>query len=371
MIYFDNAATTLRKPISVYEAVNEAMQTCASVGRSGHTAARRAAELTFACRQVAGDMFHVLPDQVVFTLNATHSLNIAIFSLISPGDKVVVSGFEHNAVLRPLHHLGAELIVAGRSLFRPEQTVDAFRSALENKPKAVVCTHVSNVFGYVLPLEEIAALCRERGVPLIVDAAQSAGVLPLSLKELGASFIAMPGHKALYGPQGTGMLLCSKSPKPILYGGTGSQSQSREMPRELPDLAEPGTHNVPGIAGLKAGMEWLSQQGTNAIQKQEAHLIGILQNGFRKLDHIRGFYGDPCCQTGVFSFTVDTMDCEVVSQRLSDAGIAVRAGLHCAPLAHESAGTLQCGTVRVSVSAFNSEAEAEVFLATLQKILNA
>lgn len=254
MIYLDNAATTMPKPPKVYQAVLETMQTCASLGRSGHPAAQQASAVAFSCREAAGKLFDTPPDQVVFTSSATHGLNIAIKSLIARGDRVVISGFEHNAVLRPLYALGADIIIAGRKLFDPADTLAAFEAAVTPDTKAVVCTHVSNVFGYILPIEEIAELCRRKGIPLIVDAAQSAGVLDVSLARWEAAFIAMPGHKGLYGPQGTGLLLCGQVPKPLLEGGTGSQSERWDMPDFLPDVAEAGTHNVPGIAGLLEGI---------------------------------------------------------------------------------------------------------------------
>ena len=201
MIYLDSAATTLQKPPAVARAAAWAVNHLASPGRGGHVPAQRAAETAFACRQAAADLFGVAnPEQVVFTFNATHGLNIAIRSLVKPGDRVLISPWEHNAVTRPLHALGAELLVARSLLFDRQGLLDAFEAGLEAGPAAAVCTHVSNVFGFVLPIEDISALCRRRGVPLIVDASQSAGCLPVRQDALGAAFIAMPGHKGLYGP---------------------------------------------------------------------------------------------------------------------------------------------------------------------------
>ena len=251
MIYLDAAATTLQKPDTVRLAVLRAMQRCASVGRGGHPPAMEAAESVYRCRQIAAELFGAEAEQVVFTMNATHALNIAVRSLVHSGDEVVISGFEHNAVWRPLTAAGAELKIAGRKLFDPEDTLRAFDAAVTERTRAVFCTHVSNVFGYILPIEQIAALCRVRGVPFVLDASQSAGTLPLSLQELGAAFLAMPGHKGLYGPQGTGILLCGMLPEPLLAGGTGSLSREARMPDFLPDRAEAGTHNVPG--DLRAG----------------------------------------------------------------------------------------------------------------------
>ena len=219
-----------------------------------------AAEVLLDCRERAAALFSVPnPEQVVFTSSATHGLNIAIKSLVGPGDRVVISGYEHNAVTRPLHGLGAEIITAASPLFSPEAAVEAFRRALPGARAAVVC-HVSNVFGYILPLGEIAALCRAEGIPLIVDTSQSAGCVPLDFAALGCAFAAMPGHKGLMGPQGTGVLLCGdERVRPLLEGGTGSESLRQDMPAWLPDRLEAGTHNMPGIAGLLAGMDWIKE----------------------------------------------------------------------------------------------------------------
>ena len=232
--------------------------------------------------------------------------------------------------------------------------------------RAVVCTHVSNVFGFILPLEEIAALCHSRGVPLIVDAAQSAGMLPLSLSNLRASYIAMPGHKGLYGPMGTGLLLCGRVPEPLLQGGTGSLSQSMEMPEFLPDRVEAGTQNVPGIAGLLAGLRFVRAQGITNIEAHEQRLKDLLS---KELEQISGLcvYKHDTNQSGVLSISAVNMDCEDLGQRLSDRGFAVRAGLHCAPLAHETAGTLDRGTVRVSFSVFNTEEDTDAFAEAVEE----
>lgn len=368
MIYFDSSATTLQKPDSVYAAVAHGLRTMASPGRGGYRQAMAAADTVFRCRERAAAMFDCLPEQVVFTFNATHGLNIAIKTLVAPGAKVVVSGFEHNAVMRPLHKLGARITVAGRKLFDPEDTLAAFEQAITPDTAAIICTQVSNVFGYQLPLTEIAGLCRKQSIPLIVDAAQAAGVVPVSLEKTGAAFIAMPGHKALYGPQGTGILLCNQLPESLLEGGTGSQSALVQMPDWLPDRAEAGTGNVAGICGLLAGLEYVARRGLPAISRHEALLAGGLADGLAQMEGIRVFRGT--AQTGVVSFQTKYLDCEDVAQSLAQRDIAVRAGLHCAPLAHESAGTLDTGTVRVSFSCFNTLEEVTLFLSALSEILH-
>ena len=369
MIYFDAAATTLQKPPGVRRAVACAIEQMASPGRGGYWQAQSAERTMFECRMDASKLFSCEPEQVVFTMNATHGLNLAIKSLVLPGQRVVISGFEHNAVRRPLHGAGADVVVAGKRLFDREGMLNAFDEAITKNTSAVVCTHVSNVFGFVLPLAELAALCRERGVPLIVDASQSAGCLPVSLRELGAQFIAMPGHKGLYGPQGTGLLLCAQPGRPLLEGGTGSQSRLIEMPEELPERLEAGTPNVCGIAGLRSGLQFVQDTGEAEILAHETALRCRLQAKLRKLERLECFTGPRTSQSGVLSVRIGGVDCEDAAQMLAQKNIAVRAGLHCAPLAHESAGTLEGGTLRISFSAFNTFREVDALACALAEIL--
>lgn len=343
MIYLDNGATSFPKPQEVSQAVARAMEQGANPGRGGYGAAMEAGNLVLNCREAAGRLFHCKPEQVVLTANCTQGLNIAIGSLIKEGDRVLISGFEHNAVVRPLYARKADLRIAGRRLFQWEEILESFRRELRRGVDAAVFTYVSNVFGYILPVEKLAALCREAGVPFILDAAQAAGSLKVSM-ELGADFIAMPGHKGLLGPQGTGLLLCGQPGKPLLYGGTGSQSRSHEMPQDLPERLEPGTLNVPGAAGLAAGISIVERKGTDAIFRREHTQAEKLSRDLRNLG-FRVFAGEH--QAGTVSFQ-GKRDCEEIAAYLGKRGIAVRAGLHCAPLAHESAGTIAQGTVRVS-----------------------
>ena len=344
MIYLDSGATSLVKPAGVYRAVRQAMETCGNPGRGGHRAAMAAAETVYRCRESAAELFDCRPEQVVFTGNCTHGLNIAINTLVKPGSRVVISGFEHNAVTRPLHGLQAKVRVAGRKLFDPEDTLRAFQKALDQGADAAVFTHVSNVFGYILPVQTMAAMCRQRGIPFIIDAAQSAGSIPISLDALGADFIAMPGHKGLLGPQGTGILLCNRTPEPLMAGGTGNESIRQSMPDALPERVEAGTLNVPGIAGLDAGLRYLGKTGIEKIGKREQESACACGDMLRRLG--LQVYSGPN-QGGVVSF-VPRCDAEEAAEKLAGKGIALRAGLHCAPLAHESAGTLETGTVRVS-----------------------
>lgn len=374
MIYLDNAATTLPKPQGVYRAVQHAMEHMASPGRGGHKQAMRAAEVVFACREQTARMFEVeKPEHVVFTFNATHGLNIAIKSLVRPGSTVLISGFEHNAVLRPLLSVGKiQVRVAKSPLFRPDLMLQRMEELMSDDVSVVICTHVSNVFGFVLPIKEIAALCRKRNKALIVDASQSAGCLPISMKELGAKFIAFPGHKGLYGPQGTGVLLCSgESVKPLLEGGTGSASASLTMPEILPDRLEAGTHNVPGIAGLLEGMRFVERCEPDNILQHERNLVNYAAQELAALSDVEVFCTPGVQnQAGVLSFRARSADCEEIGEMLGNMNIAVRAGLHCAPLAHRTAGTYESGTVRVGFSAFNQMGDVEQLVRVMKKGLS-
>lgn len=367
MIYLDNGATSMHKPAAVGRAMLDALNNCANPGRGGHEASMKAANVVYRCRELAAGMFDCDPDRVVFTSNCTHGLNIAVRTLVKPGSRVLISGFEHNAVTRPLHALGANIRVAGRKLFDWDDTLEDFYQVLREGVDAAVFTHVSNVFGYILPVEQMAALCRERGVPFVIDAAQSAGALPVSLKGLGADFIAMPGHKGLLGPQGTGLLLCAKLPQPLLYGGTGSESAAQDMPGYTPERAEAGTLNVPGIAGLAAGIQYLKQEGIEAIRARERKQTEFCARMLKKMG-ITVFAGPH--QAGTLSFLPE-MDCEIAAQILARQSVAVRAGLHCAPLAHESAGTLSTGTVRISFGHDAGQDQSRGFLKAAAKLLPA
>lgn len=373
MIYLDSAATTLQKPVSVGNGMQKALRTMASPGRGGHGPAALAAATAYDCREKAAKLFVASdPEHVILTFNATHGLNIAIKSTVKPGSTVLISGYEHNAVTRPLAAIPHVTVrTAEGPLFRSDQLLRRFEELLTPDISAVICSHVSNVFGYVLPVEQVARLCRERSVPLIVDASQSAGCLPVSMREWGAAFVAMPGHKGLYGPQGTGLLLCGgEAVDTVLEGGTGSSSARQEMPDFLPDRLEAGTHNIPGVAGLLEGLRFVERRGEQNILEHERRLVRRTEEGLKQFPRVETFCAEDLTdQAGVISFRVDGMDCETVAEKLGAADIAVRAGLHCAPLAHHSAGTFETGTVRVSFSAFNQPWEVDRFLVRLARII--
>lgn len=372
MIYLDSAATSLQKPPEVARAVGRAVNQLASPGRGGHPPASQAGEVAFRCREAAAELFHLEnPEDVVFTMNATHGLNIAIRSLVGEGDKVVISPWEHNAVTRTLHAIpGVEVVVAEAPLFDRLGTISAFSSAMTADVKAVIFTSMSNVFGFVLPVQEIGALCRQRRIPFILDASQSAGNQPLDAAALGAAHIAMPGHKGLFGPQGTGLLLCGQYPAPLMMGGTGSDSLRQSMPDYLPDRLEAGTHNMAGVAGLLEGIRYVNRTTPKKINSHECALLRRLSRGLSQMEGVTQFVSpEGLHQGGVLSLVVEGRDCEGLGEALGERGICVRAGLHCAPLAHRYGGTLETGTLRISLSPFNTAHEIDRFLAVFSKLV--
>lgn len=372
MIYFDNAATTLLKPAEVFRAVQNAMRTAGGYGRSGHRPAMRAGELVYNCREQAAALFGTQePERVIFTLNATHALNTAIHALVKEGAAVAVTGYEHNSVMRPLAARGCRTIVMQAPLFDQGEALRAAERAIADGAEVFVINHVSNVFGFVQPLERLDAMLTRAGIPMILDASQSAGVLPIDCGKLhSVAAVCCPGHKALYGPQGTGILLAlsERLREPLLYGGTGSLSEQIEQPGMLPDRFESGTLNAHGIAGLCAGIRWVRARGVQHILSHERRLISRLVKGLQAMPAVEVFAGT--AQSGVLSFRVRGVACEEVAGRLSDYGVCVRDGLHCAPSAHRSVGTFETGTVRVSVGAFNSEPECVRFLEILESVLH-
>ena len=369
MIYLDSAATSFQKPPQVLKAAERTLREAASPGRGAYDAAMRAADAMLDARESAAAFFHFPnPERVVMTMNATHALNIAIRSLARREKRAVISGYEHNAVVRPLHACGALIDVAAAKLFDSEDLLASFRKKLPGAALAV-CTHVSNVFGYILPVREIAALCRDHGVPLIIDASQSAGVLFLDAEEISADFIAMPGHKSLLGIPGSGLLLCGTEAKPLLFGGSGSDSISRDMPAYLPERLEAGTQNAPAAAALSAGISYIQSRGRDRIEAHEKELFRHMKKLLEKRREIELFSAPPGEQSGVLSLRVRGRDCEEIASALSREDICVRSGLHCAPLAHNSAGTLETGTVRLSFSPFNTQGEIEKAAAKLIKII--
>ncbi len=361
-VYFDNAATTFPKPAAVRRAAAQAiLYTGGNPGRGGHILAKRAGEAVYHARQTAAEMFGAEPEHVVFTLNCTHALNLAIYGALRQGDHVILSSMEHNSVLRPVAALAERGII--RYSIAPvsadaEETVQAFRSRIQPQTRAVICTLASNVTGQILPYREIGTLCREKALIFIADGAQGCGLLPVSLHDDGIQLLCTAGHKGLYGIMGTGMLLSDGSVplRPLMQGGTGSLSASLRQPAFLPDALEAGTVNVPGIAALDAGMQFVMQQGADRIRAHEAALCKQLTAYLERLPDAVIYRSPKADYLPVISFTHGSEAPDQTADRLAAAGFCLRAGLQCAPLAHESLGTAK-GTVRFSPSVFNTAAE--------------
>lgn len=369
MIYLDQAATSLQKPPAVMDAMEKAMRECAGYGRSGHRAAVRAGEMVYACRETAAQLFSMQdPSRVIFTMNATHALNLAIHGLCKAQTKVAVSGYEHNSVMRPLHHLGCPVHIIASRLFDTADFLERAEQAIDAGAELFVINHVSNVFGSIAPLKDLDALLQRYGIPMIVDASQSAGVLDVSFLP-SVLAICMPGHKGLLGPQGTGLLLLAPDadPVPLLQGGTGSASADLVQPGFFPDRLESGTPNIPGIAGLDAAMRFVLQMGTEEIREREETLRRDLAQGLGTIPRLDVFASDNN-QSAVVSVRIPGVPSEQIAQALSERNICVRAGLHCAPLAHETAGTEETGTVRFSFGIYNTAEEIQQTVACLREI---
>ena len=363
-MYFDNGATTYPKPQAVINAAMAAMRDFgANPGRSGHRMSLRAAETVYRCRENLARLFGIdNPENVIFTYNCTTALNTVIKGVLKSGDHVVISSLEHNAVARPLKYLkqtrGVSWSVAQVFENDDDRTLQSFRQAINGSTKLIVCTAASNVFGVRLPIARIAALCRIYHILFCVDAAQGAGILPLNVRETGIDFLCAAGHKGLYGPMGTGLLVINTDvlPEPLTQGGTGSLSRSLEQPDVLPDRYESGTPNLPGIAGLNEGIKFVLERGEERLLQYEMKLAQQLFDGLSRTPGVVLYTQTPTAETHVpvVSFNIEGADCEEVAALLdSRFGIAVRAGLHCAPLAHKSFGTEESGTVRAVMSAYS------------------
>jgi cysteine desulfurase family protein len=368
-MYLDNAATSYPKPEVVYETVLRVMREVgASPGRGGHRRSLEAARLLFQAREAVADFIGAADSsRIIFTGNATGALNLALQGTLQPGDHVVTTTMEHNSLLRPLYALrdrGVELtIVAAES--DGVVAVDQLRQALRPNTALVAVSHVSNVCGAIQPLEEIAQLCHAAGVRLLVDAAQSAGHLPLSVTDLPIDMLAAPGHKGLLGPSGTGFLYVAPhiDLRPVLQGGTGTNSTAEAQPLIVPDGFEAGTHNVPALAGLQAGIDYLTARAIGAVHQFESDLLLQAEQALRDIDGVT-VHGphNPAQRCSVLSFTIAGLDATELAAELDQRfDIALRAGLHCAPLAHRTLGTLPGGTVRLSPGLFTTPEEIAFF----------
>ncbi|NPU83950.1 MAG: aminotransferase class V-fold PLP-dependent enzyme [Syntrophaceae bacterium] len=378
MHYLDNAATSWPKPEAVYRAMDRfSREIGGSPGRSAHRRSVAAARIILEARENTARLLGVSdPMRVVFTKNATEALNLAILGLLSPGDHVVTSSIEHNSVMRPLRFLeenGVE-ITAVRCSPRGELDPADVAAALRKNTKAVFLTHASNVAGAILPIAEIGRITRERGVVLGIDAAQTAGAMPLSVEEAGIDLLAFTGHKSMFGPQGTGGICIGAGLErrlhPLLRGGTGSRSEHEEQPDFLPDKFESGTPNTVGLAGLAAGTGFLLEQGLETIRRHEEILTGAFLDGIRSIPGIT-VYGPLAAALRIPVVALNVKDLSPAEAALAldeRFGILTRPGLHCAPAAHRTLGTFPVGAVRFAFGFFNTADDVTAALEALQEL---
>ena len=391
-IYLDNASTTFPKPREVADAVYQYMTGVGSnICRGGYTSAYAAEEAVFAARQLLCDFFGGEDAKnVVFTKNVTEALNVIIRGLLQPGDHVLVSAMEHNAVMRPLQLLGRELeageeapadaISFSRIPCDSEGNLEleALPRLVQQRTKAVIMTHASNVCGTLLPIDKVGDFCKQRGLLFVVDSAQSAGVFPINMQQLHIDALAFTGHKGLLGPQGIGGFVLREHMvtklAPLIVGGTGSLSHTEKTPRFMPDKFEAGTLNLPGIMGLAAGVSWLKERGLASIRAHELALTEQLLAGLQGLEQqgLLRIFGrkDLKQRTSVVSIAGTQLDIAMLAHKLNvEYGIATRVGLHCAPNAHKTLGTYPTGTLRFSMGWHNTEAEIATALNVLKEVL--
>ncbi len=380
MIYLDHAATSWPKPREVFEAMSGFMEHAGgNPGRSGHRLSIAAARVVFQAREAVAELFGV-PDplRVIFTHNVTYALNLVLNGFPKPGDRVVTTSMEHNSVMRPLRALESEGVRVEIVPCRPDGSLDLelMRQALSQQTRLVAMTHASNVVGTILPVEKVAQLAHDAGAFLLVDAAQTAGVVPLDLPSSGIDFLAFTGHKGLQGPTGTGGLALGERVKidelePLVRGGTGSKSEFEEQPGMLPDKFESGTGNSVGIAGLGAGVRWVLSRGVECIHEQETSIKDQLMRGLMNIPGVT-VYGptDHIPATAVVS-------CRVRGKRVSEVGLELdeqydilsRVGLHCAPSAHRTIGTFPEGTIRLAPGFMTSKADLQAVLCAFEKVV--
>lgn len=375
VIYFDNAATTLQKPETVAKAVAEAISNLGNAGRGAYDAALHSMRMAYETREMINEFFNGDgPEQVAFMSNATEALNTAIDGMLQPGDHVITTAMEHNSVLRPLYLKEQQGVALTILPVGEDGTIssEAFEEAIRPDTEAIVCTHASNVTGTALNLYRIGEACKRHGLHFIVDASQSAGILPIDIQAMNIDALCFTGHKGLFGPQGTGGLCLKKGVtiRPLKSGGSGIHSFDKEQPHSMPELLEAGTINAHGIAGLKAGLEYIQQEGLERLYTREALLTKTFYEGVRRIDGVK-VYGnfDQEKRAPLVALNIRDEDAGKVSEILwEDYGIATRAGAHCAPLMHETLRTTEQGVVRFSFSSFNTMEEIKIAIEAIREL---
>lgn len=378
MIYLDNGATTFPKPAAVIRAVNDSIRFFgANPGRGGHKMAIKASEIVYNTRVKLAEFFNINdPSNIIFTNNCTTALNTVIKGLIISGEHIVISSLEHNAVLRPvekLKNMGVSYSIAEIVEGDDNKTLDNFRDAIQENTRLVICTAASNVTGLKPPYERICALCHQYGIRTCVDAAQGAGVFDIYLNNSSIDYLCLAGHKGLYGPMGTGILIinCDEIPDSLTEGGTGSNSANYAQPLILPDKFESGTLNLSGIAGLGAGVDFVKKHGVNNLYKRKMKQIQKIYNSFNNMNNVILYtdYPEIGSYAPVVSFNFKNKNAEYIAETLSKRyNIAVRSGLHCAPLAHKSIDTFDIGTVRAVPSVFTTDNDIKTFISAIYNL---
>lgn len=376
MVYLDNAASSFPKPTSVANAMNKAVSIFgANPGRSGHFLSMFAAGEIYQCREKANALFNGTgPENVIFTQNATHALNIAIQGALRPGAHVIISDLEHNSVVRPIKHLepiGVYYTVIKTSFTNDDETVTAFKNAIRKDTAMIVCTLASNVFGKIMPIDRISKLAKQYGIILVVDGAQGAGAIEIDVIKQQIDLLCLAGHKGLYGPQGTGMLLIGNPEielRPLTFGGTGTNSLDYVQPTLSPERYESGTVNTPGICGLYEGMNFVSTVGIKNIKYKEHNMLLYLYDELKKIPNVILYHQRPTEDyVAVLSFNIKNNHSNEFAAYLDSKGIMVRSGLHCSPLAHIKTDTVAQGTVRASISYFNSIGDIDKLVYAIKK----
>lgn len=375
MVYLDNAATTFPKPLAVKKAAEDYFYKYGgNPGRSGHDLSVKTAGMVFIAREKIKDMFDAENEEnIVFTQNCTDSANTVINGLLKKGDHVIISDLEHNAVARPIHRLAKQGIITydvAETFGNSEKTVKSIESHIKNNTKLIVTVHGSNLLASVLPIREIGALCKKKNIFYMVDAAQTAGVLPISFKNDNIDFLCIAPHKGLYSATGVGILITDKGEflRPARVGGSGSVSFSLDFPDFMPDRLEAGTANTLGISTIIAGINFINKMGMDNIYKKETELAKALYDGLCKNKKVKIYSEEPIVGKSVpmVTFNYDNMPSEEFCAKLNEKGYCLRGGLHCCPLGHKKAGTFNNGSVRASIGSFNNMKE----VLNLVKIVN-
>lgn len=376
MIYLDNGATSFPKPRGMILTMEKCMaEYCGNPGRSGHFMSMKAAEEIYKTRKKVGKLFHIENcSRVLFCLNTTEALNLAIKGVLEPGDHVVTTAMEHNSVLRPLKSLENIDVTSTIVNCRADGTLDIenFKKGIRENTKLIICTHASNVTGTIMPIAELGKIAKEKNILFLVDAAQSAGTLEIDVEKMNIDLLAVPGHKGLLGPLGTGLLYVREGIilRHLKEGGTGTASKDLLQPVEFPEGYEAGTVNVPGIIGLGYSIGYITKMGIEHIRHHEENLVHHLDGRMRNIKGVTVYGPEDCRQkTGIVTFNVQGMSCEEVCDRLNrEYNIACRGGYHCAGLAHRVIGTWNTGAVRMSVGPFNTMKEIDMAITSIYRI---